>query len=180
MNLLFLTQLFYPSLFGGGEYIFYLICKDMAKKGHIVHVITQRLKNVKAYEVVEGIHIHRVGPPRNDSGKQPPSIFGNFAYLLLAGEKAIKIIRKMRKENTNFDIIHSNIYVPSLAGQFCSKIYHIPHIVTFHDIHRTQDKKKWDGFMDKQDEDRTFYRSFLAKAIEKLILRMNVSSFPYC
>jgi glycosyltransferase involved in cell wall biosynthesis len=61
MNILFFTQLFYPSLFGGGEYLFFLIAKELVKRGYSVHVITQRLSGTEEFEQVEGINIDRVG-----------------------------------------------------------------------------------------------------------------------
>jgi glycosyltransferase involved in cell wall biosynthesis len=61
MNILFFTQLFYPYLFGGGEYLFFLIAKELVKRGYSVHVITQRLSGTEEFEQVEGINIDRVG-----------------------------------------------------------------------------------------------------------------------
>jgi hypothetical protein len=61
MNILFFTQLFYSYLFGGGEYLFFLIAKELVKRGYSVHVITQRLSGTEEFEQVEGINIDRVG-----------------------------------------------------------------------------------------------------------------------
>ena len=68
MNVLYFTQLFYPAIFGGGEYIFYQWAKELVKKGHQVFVITQSLQGEKSYETVEGIKIFRVGSTLKLSG----------------------------------------------------------------------------------------------------------------
>ena len=61
MNLLFFTQLFYPEVYGGGEYLFFLLTRKLVKRGHRVYVITQKLKGSPKTEMYEGIEIHRVG-----------------------------------------------------------------------------------------------------------------------
>jgi hypothetical protein len=55
MNVLYFTQIFYPFIFGGGEYVFFLMARELVKRGHSVSVITQRFKDLETFEVVEGI-----------------------------------------------------------------------------------------------------------------------------
>src|SRR6478672_745631 len=119
MNLLYFTQIYYPFLFGGGEYIFYLIAKELVKRGHTVQVVTQRFHETKASDSVDGIKIYRVAPGIKYAGILPPTIKHNLKYLILASKKGIEIVTKSRKKGQAIDIIHSNTYVPALSGQIC-------------------------------------------------------------
>ena len=47
MQILYFSQLFYPAIFGGGEYIFYHWAKELVKNGHDIFVITQNLRGEK-------------------------------------------------------------------------------------------------------------------------------------
>src|SRR4051812_34772501 len=100
MNVLYFTQLFYPSVFGGGEYLFYLISRALVERGHKVDVITQRLHGTKPVEVFDGINIHRVGSEIRFSGTLPPTIKHNLRFLINAVQKGREIIKanKTRKE----------------------------------------------------------------------------------
>ncbi len=75
MKILYFTQLFYPSLFGGGENVFFGWARELTKRGHQVYVITQRLENTKSYEECEGIKIFRVGYVTKIIGTLPVGFF---------------------------------------------------------------------------------------------------------
>lgn len=169
-------QLFYPYLTGGGEYLFFLITKVLAKRGHNIHVITQRLQGTKQVEVVEGIKIYRVGPEFVFSGTVPPSFKYHVSYLLHASKKGRKIIKENRRRGEKIDIIHSNVYVPALSGQLCARFYRIPHVVTFHVVYQAQSKTYWNEWT-KQNESVSSYVPLVAKLIEKFVAQMNVSVF---
>jgi glycosyltransferase involved in cell wall biosynthesis len=67
--------------------------------------------------------------------------------------------------------------VPALAGQICSRLHHIPHIVTFHDVYQASDKTFWKQWRTKQESNLPFYAPFMSKLVEDLILKLNVSTF---
>lgn len=55
----------------------------------------------------------------------------------------MKIISKNK-----IDIIHSNTYVPAIAGYTCSRMFRKPHVVTYHDLYFLNRKsfwKRWDS-----------------------------------
>lgn len=170
-------QLFYPCLFGGGEYLFFLITKELAKRGHNVYVITQRSQGTQQVEVIEGIKIYRVGPEFVFSGTLSPSIRYHLSYIIRASKKGRDIIAENSRSGQNIDIIHSNVYMPALSGQLCSRFYHIPHIVTFHAMYQAQNKTYWKDLISKHKKNMPFYTSYIAKLIEKFIAHMNVSAF---
>lgn len=177
LKLILFTQLFYPYIFGGGEYIFLLITKELVKNGHEVHVIAQKLGGTQAFDEFEGIKIHRVGPEVRSHGMLSPSIRDNFGYLLASIKKGQQIISQSKKEKKPVDIIHSNTYIPVLSGQLCSKWYKIPHVVTFHDVYQASNKKFWKDWAIKQDPDASFYTPIISKFLEKIIMKFNVSAF---
>lgn len=176
MNLLYFTQFYYPAIFGGGEYIFYLITRELARRGHNVHVVCQKLINTSFYEEFAGVHIHRVGSDYAFAGTLPPTIGYNIGYLLHAFRKGRRLILEKRKQEAKFDLIHSNTFVPAFCGDLCSRLYHIPHIVTFHDVYQTHDTSFWNQWMSKQ---RTApkYAAFAGKIVEKLVLKLRVRTF---
>jgi glycosyltransferase involved in cell wall biosynthesis len=177
MNLLYFSQLFYPSVFGGGEYFFFLITKELAKKGHDVHVVTQRLKDTKKTEVYEGIKIHRVGSEFVFSGTLPPTFKHNLTFVVNSLKKGIEIIRDYKGRGDKIDVIHSNPYVPILAGHGCAKVFRIPHIASFYDVYQSTNKGFWKEWMSEDTKDAPFYAPFFAKLIERFVLKFNVYSF---
>jgi glycosyltransferase involved in cell wall biosynthesis len=174
LKILFFTQLFYPAIYGGGEYMIYLIARELANKGHDVHVITQRLNEMTEFEIIDRIKIHRVGSPIRFSGTLPYTIRDNLRYLINSIIKGIQIIKE---NNGKIDIIHANTYIPVISGYICSKLYNIPCIITCHDLYQAGDKNFWYKWMHRSNMHFPFYKAYLASFIEKMILRFNVSAF---
>ncbi|CUR50922.1 Putative glycosyltransferase, cell wall synthesis-related [Nitrosotalea devaniterrae] len=170
MRILYFTQLFYPALFGGGEYIFYQWAADLANKGHEVHVITQNLDGAKSYENHRGMHIYRVGSTLNPTGTLPIGIISNLTFLVRSFFLGVKVSRKSK-----IDVIHSNTYVPVLSAQLCSSLLQIPHIATIHDVYRTSQKDFWKTWSNQTGVSKSM--AFLGPLMEKLVTKMPVSTF---
>src|SRR5881397_1140978 len=98
MRILYFTQLFYPFLFGGGEYIFYLFARELARRGHIVDVVTQQLISTTNFEVYENVNIHRIGKESTYKGTLPPTITQNFDFFINAIRKGRQIINEGKKK----------------------------------------------------------------------------------
>lgn len=173
MNILFFTQMFYPSLFGGGEYVFFLLGKELVKRGHSAHVIAQRLPGTTEFEQVEGINIHRVSSEITYLGTLPPTVGTNLRYLASAVKKGRSIIKENRNTIRGIDVIHSNTYVPALSGYLCSKLYGLPHVITFHQVYQAKDKKFWKDWYASQHINIPFYIPSLSRTVEKILLRLN-------
>ncbi len=170
MRILYFTQLFYPALFGGGEYIFYQWAIDLVKKGHDVHVITQNLSGTKSYENHKGMQIYRVGSTLNLTDTLPIEIIQNLTFLVESFFKGIQVSRKNK-----IDVIHSNTYVPVLSAQLCSSLLQIPHIATVHDVYRTSQKDFWKTWSDQTGVSKSM--GFLGPMMERLVTKMPVSIF---
>ena len=145
MKILYFTQLFYPSLFGGGENVFFQWAKELKKRGHDVFVITQRLENTKSFEEYQGIKIFRVGSKPKIVGTLPVGIFSNISFFVSAIIKGIQLARKNK-----FDLIHSNTYIPVISAQVCSRFFGIPHIATVHDVYLKSKENFWKDWSKQQ------------------------------
>jgi glycosyltransferase involved in cell wall biosynthesis len=143
------------------------------KRGYSVHVITQRLSGTEEFEQVEGINIDRVGSEISYRGTLPPTIGTNLRYLTSAVKKGGSIIKENGNSVKRMDIIHSNTYVPALSGYLCSKLYGLPHVITFHDVYQASDKKFWKDWTASQHTDVPFYASSLSAIVEKIVLKLN-------
>jgi len=168
MNILYFCQLYPPALYGGGEYIFFQWAKELVKRGHKVFAITQRLEGTRSFEEIEGIQVYRVKPVIRYKGTLPTGIFENIEYLINAAVKGLVLIAKNK-----VDVIHSNTYVPALAGQSCAIIFRKPHIITFHDVfsHLAKD------FMDRLSSQYDSSVKVVAPVVEKVVLRCPATVF---
>jgi len=58
MNILEITEVFYPVVGGAGK-IVYLSSSGLVKRGHKVSIITRKDKGLKENEFISGIDIYR-------------------------------------------------------------------------------------------------------------------------
>ncbi|MBD3312055.1 glycosyltransferase, partial [archaeon] len=61
-------QLYPPAVYGGGEFLFFNYARELVRLGHEVNVVTQRLTGTPAFEVIDGVRVHRVGRPFDYAG----------------------------------------------------------------------------------------------------------------
>jgi glycosyltransferase involved in cell wall biosynthesis len=170
MRILYFSQLFYPSLFGGGEYIFYQWAKELIKKGHQVFVVTQRIQNTKPHEVVDGIEIFRVGLEIKSAGTFSIGISPNISFLVNSFLKGMEIVRKNK-----IDIIHSNTYVPVISAQWCATLTKKPHIATVHDVYHTSKKDFWKDWSGQHGTSKL--TRLIGPLTEKIIARTPVTLY---
>lgn len=115
MNILFVTQSFYPVLGGGENYILYL-GKALNKRGHKISVVTSRTDCVSSYVKIDGVdtyycpHFELLGMPVVSPG---------LVY---------RIVR-----NVEPDIVHcSGPCITEDLGFLFSRISRIPVVTTYH------------------------------------------------
>ena len=166
LNILYFCQLYPPAAYGGGEYVFFRWAKEMAKRGHRVCTITQRVEGAdRDEEEVEGIRIFRVGPKIKYGGQTPPSMYDNLGYMLAALAKGFQIIR-----DYNITIIHSNTYAPAFSAALLSRLMRKPWIVTVHDVFFLQSDNFWRRWASQNGLSRTI--GIVGPLAEKLLLRL--------
>jgi glycosyltransferase involved in cell wall biosynthesis len=123
-------QLFPPLIYGGGEVLFWNLARSLASRGNQVYVITQRVRGERDKEVKDGVVIRRVGLPAEYAGALSTGFLESLAYFVEALLAGIEYVARI-----GVDIIHSNTYVPALAGQICATVFGRKHIVTIHDVY---------------------------------------------
>lgn len=171
MRILILSQLFAPAIYGGGEVVFSSMCQNLARRGHSVTVITQRLVGTPVYEENGWVRIFRVGKPICFHGALPSDLSTNLSFLFHATTKAMRILSEER-----FDIIHSNTYVPALLGQACSSLFRTPHIITVHDVYFNEGKGRfWESW--SKHVQLGPMGSIAGKIIEQIVIRLKPTLF---
>jgi hypothetical protein len=55
-------------------------------------------------------------------------------------------------------------------------MYHVQHIVTFHDVYHSQDSSFWNQWVSKQ-RTAPIYAAIAGKIVEKLVLKLKVKKF---
>lgn len=163
MKILLLSQ-FFSTTRGGGEYVFSMIARSMAKEGNLVWIVTNKIKN-EMYDDHENIKIIFVPPLLEYGGGLPPRFYDNLVYVLSAIRKGFSIIKEEK-----IDIIHSNNFAPALAGSILSNLTFKPHITTIHDIFSLCGKKYWKCWGKQNNVSRL--NVLLAPFFEKMILKL--------
>lgn len=137
MKILFLTQLYPPLVYGGGEYIFAKWAEELAGRGHDISVITQKISGTASFEVLNGVNVHRIGPVIQYSGAlYNIGLFQNFGFMINAISMAVRLAGR-------FDVLHSNTYTPTFAAEVASRLRRRPHLMTIHDVYNQTDKDFW-------------------------------------
>ncbi len=122
MKILLLNYEFFP-IGGGGSTVTKFLAEELAKKGNDVNLITSKYKNLKNYEVINNVKIHRVRVVRKYRDRA--SIFEMFTYIISAFFYSRRFVKKEKP-----DIMHAFFVVPSGAvAYFLHKLYKIPYII---------------------------------------------------
>lgn len=151
---------------GGGEYVFSLIAKNLAKNKHNVWVITNKIAGEK-YPVYENIKIVFVEPTLEFKGGLPPGFVDNITYALNSIITGTGLVKEKK-----IDIIHSNNFSPALAGSVISLLTSKPHITTVHDVFSLCGKNYWKMWGAQSDVSKI--NVFLAPIFEKLLIKLKL------
>jgi glycosyltransferase involved in cell wall biosynthesis len=162
MNILLLSQ-FFSTTKGGGEYVFSLIAKSLAEQGHVVWVITNKVKN-EVYPIQKNINFTFVPPLLEYKGGLPLGFYENITYVINTINKGLRVIK-----NERIDIIHSNNFSPALAGSILSALSRTPHITTVHDVFSLCGKNYWKLWGKQNNSSRV--NVMLAPFFEKMIVK---------
>jgi len=169
MKILFITQ-FFDATRGGGEVAFYLIAKQLAKKGHRIYVVRHKISDGDCLkDLPSNLLLYDINPPLKYAGGLPATIRQNLSYLYNAVRFGLKIVKR-----EDIDIIHTNNYTPVFAGTILSKLTARPLVITIHDVALTNGLTFWKKWM-RQFEVPSLIHSLIGYTGELLTLNMPVN-----
>ncbi|MEA5565307.1 glycosyltransferase family 4 protein [Anabaena sp. UHCC 0399] len=123
MKILVLSWEFPPRIVGGIARHVAELYPELVKLGHEIHLITVEIGHASMYEVIEGIHVHRV----------PVSHSNDFFHWVVnlnqsMGHHGGKLIL----EEGKFDLIHAHDWLVGDAAIALKHTFKIPLIATIH------------------------------------------------
>ena len=117
MRVLFVLENYFPFV-GGAETLFQHVCEGLAEKGHTVTVVTSSQPGTPAYEVLNGVTIHRVRCPRRGS---------RYWFTFLAIPRAISLSRTA-------DIIQTTTYNGAFPAWLASRLWGKKCVITVYEV----------------------------------------------
>jgi glycosyltransferase involved in cell wall biosynthesis len=123
MKILVLSWEFPPRIVGGIARHVGELYPELVKLGHEVHMVTVEFGHAPMYELLEGIHVHRV-----------PVAWGNdfFHWVANMNESMGSHGAKLISEEGPFDLIHAHDWLVGDAAIALKHNFKIPLIATIH------------------------------------------------
>jgi len=117
----------YPPLGGGGGRVSHSLAKGFTQKGYHVDVITSKFVSLPYFEVVDGIHIHRV-PIIGREKRQTATFLSMLSFLFTSCLRGLILCVKNR-----YQFINTHFVLPTgPLGFALSKLFHIKNILSIH------------------------------------------------
>lgn len=124
LKILMLTWEYPPNVVGGLSRHVCGLSVHLSQLGHEVHVVTAGNGGLLSFELVNGVHIHRVTPLNN----QEDDFFAWIAGLNLA----MSFKSDQLAEQISFDIIHAHDWLVGTAAITLKEVLSIPLLSTIH------------------------------------------------
>lgn len=123
MKILVLTWEFPPRIVGGIARHVGELYPELVKLGHEVHLLTVEFGQAPLYEMVEGVHIHRV-----------PVGYGHdfFHWVVNLNDSMGRHGGKLILEDGPFDLIHAHDWLVGDAAIALKQAFKIPLVATIH------------------------------------------------
>jgi len=115
MKILFVIENYLPHI-GGAEIVFKTLAEGLAKKGHSVDLITHRLKNTSAFELINGVKVHRIR-----------CLQSRYLFTFLSVPKVIRLAREA-------DIIQTTTFNGAPAAWLGGKLTGKKVVLTIHEV----------------------------------------------
>ena len=123
MKILVLSWEFPPRLVGGIARHVSELYPELVKLGHEIHLITPSCDNGPMYEILEGMHVHRIPVDPGDDF---------FHWVVNMNESMGSHGGKLMSEDQSFDLIHAHDWLVGDAAIALKHIFKIPLIATIH------------------------------------------------
>jgi glycogen synthase len=124
LKILILTWEYPPNVVGGLSRHVYGLSEHLVQIGHEVHVVTAGNGGLPAFEIINGVHVHRVIPINN----QDDDFLSWIAGLNLAmSYKGVQIAAEIK-----FDIVHAHDWLVGTAAITLKEELSTPLLTTIH------------------------------------------------
>ncbi|MBW4620362.1 MAG: glycosyltransferase family 4 protein [Cyanosarcina radialis HA8281-LM2] len=123
MKILVLSWEFPPRIVGGIARHVAELYPEVVKLGHEVHLITLEFGQAPLYEIVEGIHVHRIGVGYSHNF---------FHWVGNMNESMGRHGGKLIQEEGPFDLIHAHDWLVADCAIALKHLFKIPVIATIH------------------------------------------------
>lgn len=115
MKILFVIENYLPHI-GGAEIVFKTLAEGLVKEGHSVDLITHRLKNTPAFELINGVRVHRIR-----------CLQSRYLFTFLSVPKVIRLAR-------GADIIQTTTFNGAPAAWLGGKLTGKKVVLTIHEV----------------------------------------------
>lgn len=123
MKILVLTWEFPPRIVGGIARHVAELYPELVKLGHEIHLITVEFGSTPRYEVVDGVHIHRVSVADGNDF---------FHWIVNMNDSMGRHGGKLILEEGEFDLIHAHDWLVGDAAIALKHTFKIPLVATIH------------------------------------------------
>ncbi|MGV0028540.1 glycosyltransferase family 4 protein [Phormidesmis priestleyi] len=123
MKILVLTWEFPPRIVGGIARHVAELYPELVKLGHQIHLITVQFGQAPHYEVVDGVHVHRVSVGESDNF---------FHWVANMNQSMGQHGGKLIQEEGQFEIIHAHDWLVGDAAIALKLCFKIPLVATIH------------------------------------------------
>jgi glycogen synthase len=124
LKILILTWEYPPNVVGGLSRHVYGLSVQLAEQGHEVHVVTARNGNLSAYEIIDGVHVHRVAPINSQDD--------DFLTWIMGLNLAMSFFVEKIAADTKFDIVHAHDWLVGTSAITIKEFLSIPLLSTIH------------------------------------------------
>ncbi len=123
MKILVLSWEFPPRLVGGIARHVAELYPEIVKLGHDIHLVTLTAEKALPYEIVDGIHVHRLLVAHGQDF---------FHWVVNINEKMGQYGGELIQKEGNFDIIHAHDWLVGDAAIALKHYFKVPLIATIH------------------------------------------------
>lgn len=123
MNILMLTDVFYPDTIGGAGRVAYHLGLELSRKGHEVHVVTRNIDGrlIQEQQLYPSFYIHRFLSPQKES-----------MYQFLSEIKNSLSVVKRLYNKVKFDIACAHQSMIAIGPSFSRQFKNTPFIYYYH------------------------------------------------
>ena len=115
MKILFVVENYVPHI-GGLETLFKNVAEGCVRAGHEVILVTHRLKETSAFEIINGVRVHRVN-----------SLYSRYFFTLFSVPLVILLAK-------DADIIHTTTFNGAPPAWIAAKLRKKPVLITVHEV----------------------------------------------